>query len=433
MVGIENINETIPVFVPPRKRQSSKKVVGVQNYVDHIVSVQVNFTKHNEFLIKGKYNKAVFFCYFQPQYKISSSLEDLLSKTKQPSLDLDRKQQIHNTIVKASSKSSIDKLTKKRSCHEINLFIEDSKSETIDTPTTHNETSMKDDSFNVTPTSYSEDSIDFGSRARSIDGDGLTMRQFKKRVNILTSTTEQPTFKQNLCSSSISFENDLDSKETSLLNMKSSSLLRANGSKCTSSENYLTMTGTIKRGKKKGQSVDLQLTISRDELEKINSNAIMMQQDQENSSNACCACSVTSGIHVLLLSIISLPFVFLVTMVYAFYIGTITWYNMFTYFIEEKSYLHKLFMSPLLILAYPIGILLCTIGLAVYSGIVQINTRFTKWSNEIADIEKGFFGWLCSFLHLSDCSPYEVVILTDLKSPNEMNQPTHSSTEELSL
>lgn len=42
MVGVENINETIPVFVPPRKRQSSKKVVGVQNYVDHIVSVQVN-------------------------------------------------------------------------------------------------------------------------------------------------------------------------------------------------------------------------------------------------------------------------------------------------------------------------------------------------------------------------------------------------------
>lgn len=30
-----------PVFVPPRKRQTSKKQNGVQNYVDHIVSVQV--------------------------------------------------------------------------------------------------------------------------------------------------------------------------------------------------------------------------------------------------------------------------------------------------------------------------------------------------------------------------------------------------------
>lgn len=353
-----------------------------------------------------------------------------MSKTKQSSLER-KHQQIHNTVIKASSKTSIDKLPKKHSCHEINLFVEDNnKSNTIDTTATYHGSS----SANVTtPTSYSEDSMDFGSRARSIDGDGLTMRQFKKRVNILTSSTDEPTSKQNLCSSSISFENDLDSKETSLLNMKSGSLLRG-GSKCTSPDNYLTMTGTIKRGKKKGQSVDLQLTISRDELEKINTTALMMQQEQDqNLSNACCACSMTSGMHILFLSLLSFPFVILVTSVYAFYIGTITWYNMFTYFNEEKSYLHKLFMSPLLILAYPIGILFCTIGLAIYSGFIQISMKFTRWSNEIADIEKGFFGWLCSFLHLSDCSPYEVVILTDLKLPNEVNQPTQSSTEELSL
>lgn len=33
--------DSAPVFVPPRKRQASKKQNGVQNYVDHIVSVQV--------------------------------------------------------------------------------------------------------------------------------------------------------------------------------------------------------------------------------------------------------------------------------------------------------------------------------------------------------------------------------------------------------
>lgn len=33
----------VPVFVPPRKRQTSKKQNGVQNYVDHIVSVEVLF------------------------------------------------------------------------------------------------------------------------------------------------------------------------------------------------------------------------------------------------------------------------------------------------------------------------------------------------------------------------------------------------------
>lgn len=34
-----NSSDSIPVFVPPRKRQTSKKQNGVQNYVDHIVQV----------------------------------------------------------------------------------------------------------------------------------------------------------------------------------------------------------------------------------------------------------------------------------------------------------------------------------------------------------------------------------------------------------
>lgn len=41
MVGIDKPKETVPVFVPPRKRQTTKKVGGVQNYVDHIVTLQV--------------------------------------------------------------------------------------------------------------------------------------------------------------------------------------------------------------------------------------------------------------------------------------------------------------------------------------------------------------------------------------------------------
>lgn len=31
----------LPLFIPPRKRQSSKKCNGSHNYVDHIVTVQV--------------------------------------------------------------------------------------------------------------------------------------------------------------------------------------------------------------------------------------------------------------------------------------------------------------------------------------------------------------------------------------------------------
>lgn len=319
--------------------------------------------------------------------------------------------------MKAASKTSIDCTPKKSSNHEINLSMEDilkTQSMCRQSPAIRNE------SLKAGCTSRSEDNLDVG-RAPS------ETARFKKRVNILTAV-DHPSSKQKLCSSTISVDHadsTEDSNEANLLNSKSSSLARTR-----SPDNYLTMTGTIKRGKKKGQSVDVQLNISRDELEKINSTALMIQQEQENAKKSCC--TLTSGMHILLLSILSLPFVVIITSIYAFYIGTITWYNMFTYFNEEKTYLHKLVMSPLLVIAYPIGIVVCTIGLAMYSGIVQISTKFVKWSNEIADIEKGFYGWLCNFLHLSDCSPYEVVILTDLKATDE-TVPANSSTEELSI
>lgn len=327
-------------------------------------------------------------------------------------------------MMKAASKTSIDCNSKKSPIHDIHLSIEDvmkTQSMCRKSPSVRNENLKA-----AAPTSRSEDNLDINRVPTD------TVRQFKKRVNILTSV-DHPSSKQKLCSSTISIENEHvesnteDSNEVNLLNSKNSSLARTR-----SPDNYLTMTGTIKRGKKKGQCLDVQLNISRDELEKINSTARMMQKANEETHKSCCACSFASGIHILLLSLVSLPFVVVITSIYAFYVGTVTWYAIFTYFNEEKTYLHKLLMSPLLIVAYPIGILLCTLGLAIYSGIVQISTNFVKWSNEVADIEKGFFGWLCNFLHLSDCSPYEVVILTDLKVPDE-TVPANSSTEELSI
>lgn len=344
-------------------------------------------------------------------------MEDLLTKTNQAS---ERKQLM--CLMKAASKTSIDCASKKSSNHEKNLSMEDilkTQSMCRESPATRIENLKA-----AAPTSRSEDNLDLKRTPTD------TGRQYKKRVNILTAV-DHPSSNQKLCSSTISVDNEHagseDSNEANLLNAKSGSLARTR-----SPDNYLTMTGTIKRGKKKGQLLDVQLNISRDELEKINTAAILMQQEHEESRKSCCMCSLTSGMHILLLSLLSLPFVVIITSIYAFYMGTITWYNMFTYFNEEKSYLHKLIMSPLLVIAYPIGIVLCTIGLSIYSGIVQISTKFVKWSNEIADIEKGFYGWLCNFLHLSDCSPYEVVILTDLKAPDE-TIPANSSTEELSI
>lgn len=329
--------------------------------------------------------------------------------------------------MKAASKTSIDRISKKSSTQDVSSCLEDGiKTQSM----CRKSPAMRSNLKGNASASRSEDNLDMNNITKGTNN----VRNNKKRVNILTSIdNNNPTSKQNLCSSSISIENDRgdlteESNETNLLNSKTSSLARSNRSP----DNYLTMAGTIKRGKKKGQSVDVQLNISRDELEKINAAATVSQQDHDNSLKSCCVCSPKSGMHILLLSLISLPFVVLITSIYGFYIGTITWYNVFNYFNEEKTYLHRLVMSPLLIITYPIMILLCSIGLAVYSGLVQISMKFTKWSNEIADIEKGFYGWLCNFLHLDDCSPYEVVILTDLKVPEE-NAPANSSNEELSI
>lgn len=361
---------------------------------------------------------------FQPlnkQGKTSASLEDLLAQT---SLLPNG----HNSERGHASmeRRALSKASSKSSCQEISLDIEDNRSRHID----GTYRSLKEDnSVNATPSSYSGESIDFGGRARSIDSDATTTgaRPFKKRVNILTH--DMPPSKEKLCSSSNSF--DTGGRDASLINITSES------ERISVDNNYLTMTGTIKRGRKKGQSVDLQLNMSREELEKINQAALLIQQahDLEHGKKDCCCgcgCSLASGMHIFLLSLIAFPFVMLVTMVYAFYIGTLTWYNMFTYFNEEKSCLYRFLMSPLLVIAYPFGIVVCTVGLSIYSAFVQVSTKFAKWSNEIADIEKGFYGWLCSVLHLSDCSPYEVVILTDIKLPNDTVQP-NTSTEELSL
>lgn len=278
---------------------------------------------------------------------------------------------------------------------------------------------------NLTARSYSEESSLDAKSTRSHDC--LTTRSTKKRVNYKTDFLLQRN--QRHSPNSTNYD-DLESGETSILNaeLDKNSLDRYNTLR---TDNYLTMTGTVKRGRKKGQSVDLQLNISRDELEKINAAVVAVEQIQQQNTNYC-VCSLTAGVHILVLSIICLPFVAAYTSVYSFYIGTLTWYNIFNYFNEEKSYLHKLVMSPLLVLAYPVGIFLCTIGLGIYAGIIQLSLSLTRWYNEITDIEKGFYGWLCSFLHLSDCSPYEVVILTDLRLPETVIH-ANSSIEELSL
>ena len=38
----------------------------------------------------------------------------------------------------------------------------------------------------------------------------------------------------------------------------------------------------------------------------------------------------------------------------------------------------------------------------------QVSWRGDLWRKELADPEKGFYGWFCNRLKLPDCSPYQV-------------------------
>ncbi|XP_055607575.1 transmembrane protein 169 [Uranotaenia lowii] len=382
-----------PVFIPPRKRQAAKKTAQ-GNHVDHIVNLQGN--KKDWDLQRER---------------------DNVSRTKR--WNSEEIIEIGNGNCQGEHLDEDDDLNELQQFHPLK------------------------ESSTVTPSSISESSLDRKSSKSHelLTGSG---KRSKKRVNIRTDVDE---ISSRQSPSAICNYEDLESGETSVLNAEIDqySLDRYNSRRSMSPDNYLTLTGTIKRGRKKGQSMDIQLNISREELEQINKQALAVHEEAIRvKQNCCCQCTLRAGVHILLLSLFCLPFVTLTTSIYSFYIGTVTWYNMFTYFNEEKSYFHKLLMSPLLVLAYPLVIVFCTLGLGIYAGIKQVSLHFTSWINEISDIEKGFYGWLCSFLHLSDCSPYEVVILTDIypvaETPAGADRPLqsestqiNSSTEELSL
>ncbi|KAH8420803.1 hypothetical protein KR222_005404 [Zaprionus bogoriensis] len=383
-----------PVFIPPRKRQQNKAEAKKQNYVDHIVNVQSNRAKLSpsnpgleEELLKSK----------------------LIIKNKQPLPQLPGELGgAQDTIASTHSASSTQHSNK--STRSANNLNELQNFESVSQGT--KSTSQRHESSTVTPSSccYSESSLD-AKLSKSQDCLSLSNRSSsKKRVNIRTA--DLPHMRSQRASPDIANYEDLESGETSVLNTYDQSLERYQARKAVDGTNYLTMTGTIKRGRKKGQSIDLQINISREELEQLNAHAIATES--QKSQNLCCTCSCGVGLHIFFISLLCLPFVTVMSAVYSFYIGTLTWYNMFNYYCEEKSYLHKIFVTPILFLVYPLVIVLCTLGLGLYSGFRQLSLQYSSWINDITDIEKGFYGWLCGFLHMSDCSPYDVVILTDI-------------------
>uniref|UniRef100_A0A1B6H8X2 Transmembrane protein 169 n=1 Tax=Homalodisca liturata TaxID=320908 RepID=A0A1B6H8X2_9HEMI len=252
----------------------------------------------------------------------------------------------------------------------------------------------------------SKSAISFNSLNDAVDSqEGDSKRNFddevkvKKKVNIYTEEPDETTALRK------------GSEASDSLAEKS---ITSNGL-----EKCLTMTGTIKRGKKAGQNLDIRLNMSREELELLDANiAAKTQQSWLN-------CGLTTGPHVFVWSLLCFPFAVIVSALYSFYMGTLMWYNVFTYITEEANIVWRILLSPFLILFYPLFILMCTVCLGMYAGFVQISWFFDNWQKEITDLEKGFYGWLCSKIRLEDCSPYEVIVLTDIKVPsNTASQDT---------
>ncbi|CAB4056561.1 unnamed protein product [Lepeophtheirus salmonis] len=174
---------------------------------------------------------------------------------------------------------------------------------------------------------------------------------------------------------------------------------------------YLTMTGTVKRGRKR-KDVDIHLDLSGTQhLSVLEKRVIRKYHDR-------CFCGLKRGIHILFLSLFFLPVVWFIRTLQAFFLGTMTWYNIFIHYNEERTCCHKL-LSPFVLILYPLWIGPVTILLGLWGGFVQISWYFDSWIQELRNPDSGFFSWFCNkVIDLPDCAPYQVVILP----PLEQNQ-----------
>lgn len=178
---------------------------------------------------------------------------------------------------------------------------------------------------------------------------------------------------------------------------------------------YVTLTGTITRGKKKGQMVDIHVTLTERELQEMarSKERLDAECDAREGSSRSCGFGLSQGPHVVLWSLSCVPVVFVLSFITSFYYGTLTWYNIFLVYNEERTFCHKITVCPFLIIFYPVLIVALSLSLGLYSALVQVSWAFSEWWLSVRDLEKGFCGWACGKLGLEDCSPYSVVELLD--------------------
>ena len=113
-------------------------------------------------------------------------------------------------------------------------------------------------------------------------------------------------------------------------------------------------------------------------------------------------------------------------MLQAFFLGSMTWYNIFLHYNEDRSCCHKL-LSPFVLLFYPLWIVPVTLGLGLYGGIRPISWYWDSWLAEIRNPDSGFMAWICTKMNLSDCAPYQVVLLSNTpESQTHHNKSCHT-------
>lgn len=201
------------------------------------------------------------------------------------------------------------------------------------------------------------------------------------------------------------FNETIDSKKLTCESMASLPVSVGNSSK-----NYLTLAGTIKRGKLPQKSLDIQLSVTPDHLSKLEKRVHDKYHDR-------CFCGLRRGPHVFLISLLSIPFMLVYSLFQAFFLGSMTWYNIFLHYNEDRSCCHKL-LSPFVLLFYPLWIVPVTIGLALYGLVRPISWYWDSWLSEIRNPDGGFMAWACTQMNLADCAPYQVVLLSAEESPH---------------
>ncbi|KAJ9595903.1 hypothetical protein L9F63_012922, partial [Diploptera punctata] len=317
-----------PIFMPPKKRTSGKKFCSANNHVDHIMTVQakdkISFESPSVDSFQSEMNNVaengtVASEVILEDYKETNNVKHTTS--------CDIKSSDYSPVIENGHTSGILNSTSAVALHQ------------------------PEQASTNTSLSQSENSLDMDLIRES----GSKKGKAKKKVNICTD------------------REDLEEEET-CSNIETTALRRGSETSDSvadhsgvsgSTDGCLTMTGTIKRGKKAGQSVDVRLNMSREELEVLEA-VIAAKRRNSTSPSSLFACGPTKGPHITMWTALCLPFAFAVSGIYSFYMGTIT----------------------------------C-------------------WYKEITDLEKGFYGWLCALLKHEDCAPYEVVVLTDIQPPAE--------------